>query len=89
VPGVSSLEGWAMSLDRIATELIAYVEGYPWNNQYTIAGRLEQREAVKARLIEAYNLGAEKMLAFLDKQAAGCGDAGCVEHGFTGPSEQT
>lgn len=75
-----------VSLDALAVRIIDYVESYPWNNQYTLAGRAAQVEAVKERLIQAYNLGAEKMAESLGIAAAGCGDAGCVEHGFTGPS---
>ncbi len=75
-----------MSLDALAARIIDYVETYPWNNQYTIKGRLEQRAEVVKALIQAYDLGAERLLSTLEKAAAGCGDAGCVEHGFTGPS---
>ena len=70
-----------------ARALIDYIANFPWNNQWTLSRVEEQEAEVERRLIAAYNLGAERLLTFLDKQAAGCGDAGCVEHGFTGPSE--
>jgi hypothetical protein len=90
VPGVSCVAlslGEGGEVRAEARALIDYIEGFEWNCQYSLARKEEQEAEVERRLIAAYNLGCEKMLAFLDKQAAGCGDAGCVEHGFTGPSQ--
>ena len=70
-------------LRPLVRKVIAYVESYPWNNAYTIAGRLEQEAAVEAVFQEAYNLGAQALMDRLAVEAGapGCGDKGCVEHG--------
>ena len=70
-------------LRPLARKVIDYVETYPWNNQYTLAGRESQEQTVEAVLAVAYNLGAQALMDRLAAEAEkpGCGDEGCVEHG--------